>query len=506
MKHFIIIGLIVCSFGMPQSYFQAHAQNASIKINAGLRLAKRMLDNGNYEKAAKKLNQVLSIDANNAEANELLEVCNRWFEQQRLAREREELIAFDKADSIGTKASYNEFINTYPESKFVDKARNLVEEYELWQTALHANTIEGYNAYLSKSTAKLHTDEAKDGIQIIKDEEEWQNVSNSNDLAVLQRFLDNHPQSVHASEVSKRVHILKGEQYYGEGDLAQAFVEYNKAGGRTCLPNALIPHYNRAADFNDYYETDKDDEQAMLSFLASHPQSEYRNAISNAIARKKASNLSAYSTQSQFDQALNYALDSETQQYVENRIEASKQAYAQIKREERAARIKANGGYIGLGFEIFDAATNMITNKDDRFFNTVDINMALVIRVGNFKTPIYLEIGAKPGCLVYDSSENEDVIFTDYSTYKFHMPVFAKLKINLFNAWDNTKCYINGAGYYHAIREKTIEPEFSVGGGIGVAGRHWDWQILYYRQDLNKDHMFNKYDLQHLGMSLGYFF
>lgn len=80
MKHFIIIGLIVCSFGMPQSYFQAHAQSASIKIKAGLRLAKRMLDNGNYEKAAKKLNQVLSIDANNAEANELLEVCNQWFE------------------------------------------------------------------------------------------------------------------------------------------------------------------------------------------------------------------------------------------------------------------------------------------------------------------------------------------------------------------------------------------------------------------------------------------
>ena len=202
MKHFIIIGLIVCSFGMPQSYFQAHAQNASVKINAGLRLAKRMLDNGNYEKAAKNLNQVLSIDANNAEANELLEVCNQWFEQQRLAREREEQYAFNKADSIGTKASYNEFINTYPESKFVDKARNLVEEYELWQTALHANTIEGYNAYLSKSTAKLHTDEAKDGIQVIKAEEEWQNVSNSNDLAVLQRFLDNYPQSVHASEVS----------------------------------------------------------------------------------------------------------------------------------------------------------------------------------------------------------------------------------------------------------------------------------------------------------------
>ena len=31
---------------------------------------------------------------------------------------------------------------------------------------------------------------------------------------------------------------------------------------------------------------------------------------------------------------------------------------------------------------------------------TVDINMALVIRVGNFKTPVYLEIGAKPGCSV----------------------------------------------------------------------------------------------------------
>ena len=86
------------------------------------------------------------------------------------------------------------------------------------------------------------------------------------------------------------------------------------------------------------------------------------------------------------------------------------------------------------------------------------------------------------------------------------MPVFAKLKINLFNAWGNTKFYINGIGHYNAIRAEEIESAFSVGGGFGVAGRHWDWQILYYRQDLDKDKIYNENDIRYLGTSLGYFF
>ena len=70
--------------------------------------------------------------------------------------------------------------------------------------------------------------------------------------------------------------------------------------------------------------------------------------------------------------------------------------------------------------------------------------MALALRIGNFKTPVYLEVGVKPGLLVFNN--NTDDSYYDYENdyyldednvlnrYAFHMPIFAKLKINLFKA------------------------------------------------------------------------
>ena len=508
MKRILLICLILSSLSVPTSNFCAYAQKSSVEVRANLRHAHHLYDKGDYEGAIKKLNRVLSFDANNVEAKNLLNQCNKNINEKRLAKERAEQEAFVKAKRIGTKSSLNEFITLYPNSKYVAEARKMIEDYDLWQTALRINTIEGYNSYLRQSTNKIYADEARNIIASIEEENEWHRVRNSNNLVEMQQFVNKYPQSEHSTALYKRIHELKGEQYYNEGNLVQAFSEYNLAGGRSGLSYTNQQHYDRASDYNDYTRLNKYDENAMISFLSKHPNSEYRNEISNAIARKKASNLSAYSSEYQYSQALSYACDNETRQYVQSKINESKHSYSQIQRAQKNAHIKENGGYVGIGIDIFDLDLNVLSKEDGRSFNALHYNMALALRIGNFKTPVYAEIGIKPGLAVFNEITSDYYGFDSYKEvqYNFHMPIFAKLKFNLFKAWGDTKFYIDGIGYYNAVRQEEYEAEFSVGGGFGVAGRHWDWQMLYYRQELNKNNMYNQNDLRYWGMSLGYFF
>ena len=129
MKRIILICLILCSFFTPQYDFQVYAQGSSIEVRANLRHAHHLFEKGDYEGAVSKLNMVLSFDSNNAEAKDLLNQCNKRLEQQRQARERAEQDAFAKAKSIGTKSSLNDFIISYPNSKYVAEAHKMIEDY-----------------------------------------------------------------------------------------------------------------------------------------------------------------------------------------------------------------------------------------------------------------------------------------------------------------------------------------------------------------------------------------
>lgn len=506
----ILICLVLFSFIVPIDNFQAYAQKSSVEVRANLRHAHHLFDKGDYEGAASKLERVLSFDANNAEARDLLNQCNQKLEQQRLARERAEQDAFNKAKQAGTKSALSQFLSQYPNSKYANQARGMIDDYDLWSTAVRLNTLESYNNYLRQSSNRSFETEARAKIADIEAENEWQRIRYSNSLTELQSFVLKYPQSNLVTAVNRRIHELKGEQYYIAGNLRYAYTEFCQAGGRSSLSYDNQQRFDRASDYNEYSRLNKYDESAMLSFLTMHPTSAYRNEVSNTIARLRANKLTAYSGEYSYSQALTYACDNETKQYVQNKINESKHSYSQIKKAERSARIKANGGYVGIGIDIFDLDLNVLSKEDGRTFNALHYNMALALRIGNFKTPVYLELGVKPGLVLwkdlYGYYDSYGYSYSSDNEYDFHMPIFAKLKINLFKAWGNTKFYVDGIGYYNAIRKEKYEAEFSAGGGIGVAGRHWDWQILYYRQDINKNNIYNKNDIRYWGMSLGYFF
>ncbi len=165
--------------------------------------------------------------------------------------------------------------------------------------------------------------------------------------------------------------------------------------------------------------------------------------------------------------------------------------YNQKRSQQRHNRVMSNGGYVKFGLEIMDfgIGTYKFSSKS---YDAMSLyyNLGASVKFGNYKAPVQLEIGVKPG-IVYTSYDTYDTYdsYYDYS-YKhkesksfFHMPVFTKLKTNICTI-NGSKFYIAGIGTYNAIRNKNFETEFSAGGGLGFAWKKWDW-FTYYKQDID---------------------
>lgn len=176
-----------------------------------------------------------------------------------------------------------------------------------------------------------------------------------------------------------------------------------------------------------------------------------------------------------------------------------------LKRNQRKARVRANGGYINYGLEFLDFGMNMFMS--DRMLNIGYYNAGISMRIGNFRAPVQFEIGVKPGVIFYAMSEYDDYYYDDYD-YKtaFHLPIYAKLKVNLCSIGSKSKLYASAFGSYKAVRNEDIEGRFAVGGGLGIGWRHWDWMV-YYKQDLEENTRYSYTDeSKYIGTSLAYYF
>lgn len=54
------------------------------------------------------------------------------------------------------------------------------------------------------------------------------------------------------------------------------------------------------------------------------------------------------------------------------------------------------------------------------------------------------------------------------------------------------------------LSKNILESDFSASAGLGVSWRHWDWRILYYKQDIAAKYTYKDYKV--LGTSFSYYF
>lgn len=477
--------------------------------------------------------------------------------QEQAEKKRLELERYNNAISSESIDEYREFLELYPKGKHADTIRVYVNEYDLWQRATNTNTIPGYENYLSNSKLKKYKQQADDGIKElqkliekeswskavslntinsyeeyisnskfhsyqdeaekaiseIKSQNEWQRIEFSNIKSDFETFEKHFPDSKYSDNAQKRYHELNAVEYFEQNMIEYAYSEFLLAG---------TPDKFRAVNKEKYLDCVEEYQFARLNtnssdmelknFLDNYPASSHYDTVSNMYALYLSQIMTMDSNESQLSNALAYAKDEETKNAVNQRYQTLKAQYEAYQKEQQHQqklarralthnKVMANGGYVLFGIEPLDFA---YATKDDYF----QYNIGLNVKFGNFHSPVQFEIGAKPG-YIFKLMKESSYSYYSYS-YKndeklksyFHMPIYAKLKLNLGGP-DKYKFYISGQGFYNSIKEKELESDFSVSGGIGVAWRHWDWLIIYYKQNVNSDLIEN---YKFFGTSLVYYF
>ncbi len=441
------------------------------------------------------LTAVFICVSNYTEAQNILEQA-KAIEAKIATEKKEENESYESACNTGTIKAFKDYLNKYPKGKFVTDINNRIADYDIWSKAKNTNTITAYNSYLQNSEFKVFSSEAKEAIIELQSIDEWNRIKVVDNITKVEEFLVKYPNSSRKSDAQKMIHELKAVSYYKSGNLASAYLEFEKTGGKQFISSENRIFYDKSEEYYEYYllgETSK--EVDLTSFLNKYPHSDYYDKVSNMVAISKAKEFSMYTGESSFNAALRYAKDDYTKKRVKLYIDSSKKEYSKHKKQKASARRFQNGGTVLFGFELLDFGWNGISSDVD-YFDIYYYNMGLSLKLGNYKDPVQFEVGVKPGLLIIDDGIN------DIET-KFHMPAYARLKLNLLSFDNDAKFYISGLGYYNAVRNDELENEYSVGGGIGMAWRHWDWHMLYYKQDLNiKNYLKNNM----LGTSIIYYF
>lgn len=412
--------------------------------------------------------------------------------------------AYDKVCLEGTLEAFNGFLKQYPRSKYVPDIKNRIADFDIWVMAKKQNTVQSYNSYLQKSQLKTFAKEANSAIEDIYAVAEWQRIKATNSLSAVQAYISKYPQASSISDARKKEHELKGRDFYDSGNMSDAYREFTAAGGKYSLASENWEAYDKTFEYHEFsILSSYSDESDLTNFLSKYPNGSYSDQVSNWIALSKAKSLTMYSGDYSYKAALAYAKDTSTRNQVKSYYEARKHEYSQYKKQLRKARYRRDGGIINFGIECLDIAFNPSAYDEDDVDSDIDYvmycNVGVGIKLGNFKSPVQFEVGAKPGFVLYTLWYGSD----DETKAAFHLPLYARLKINIFKG-NYTRWYIDGIGYYNAVKESYLESDYSASAGLGVAWRHWDWRCLYYKQDIAPKETYSNYKF--LGTSFSYYF
>ena len=439
----------------------------------------------------------------------LTDAAKKRKEENELKRQQKEY-DYNRACEYGTIDAYRNFIYEYPDSdKYSNDMRNRINDYELWNSACHENTIRAYNDYLKDSEYKSHESEAKAKIVNLESIEKWTILSRSNSIDSINAYMSKYPNSPKLEDAKLRIHQLKGVQYYRNGDLKSAYNEFTTAGGRSALDVANRDMYDKAYEYSEYLRVKSNStESQMLAFMSAYPSSPYYDEISNMVAVSKARSLTKYSNQYDYNGALSYAKDYTTRSTVNNYIERAKQANAEYRKELKREEWRENGGLVNMAIEFVDFGLNFLSPSSNRSYNTLYYNMGIGFRIGNYKSPVQFEVGVRPGIIVFHENINDKYEFTkQYTKGRFHMPVYGKFKINIGGG--SSKFYIFGEIQYNAIRIETVERQFGYKAGFGVQSRNWDWSLYFKNEFGSYEPIFwedREPGCQYLGTSLVRYF
>ena len=111
------------------------------------------------------------------------------------AKQKIEELTWDRTVKDNTIEAYQKFLGDYPRSKFVETAKQKTEEL-MWDRTVKDNTIEAYQKFLCKYPQSKFVETATKRIEDIKIEElDWQKAKRQNTIKAFQAFINKHQES-----------------------------------------------------------------------------------------------------------------------------------------------------------------------------------------------------------------------------------------------------------------------------------------------------------------------
>lgn len=342
--------------------FGASTFNASIfvapdkktEIAANMRQARHLMEKGDYVAAKRKLERVLELDKDHAEAKALLLQCEQKIEAQRSA----ELEDLNKAVEAGTEQALRGFIERYPEGFFIEQAENYLQDFHLWAAARQKGTKDAYIEYLSMSTVQGYKKEAESAIKTIDAESAWEICKKNMTINKLEEFIEYYSETPFEDEAKYELYLIKAESYYDNGPHATALKFYEDANKIHSLTGQYSKHYRELLTEQRYNQVKTSSSvYDLVDFLSrTSSDSPYYDPVSNRLAIILANNLTINSTEDDFKEALKYAKDesirASVKQIIDNVKTRQRDQRSQKRQAERKQRWK---GKTSWGWNIFDA-------------------------------------------------------------------------------------------------------------------------------------------------------
>lgn len=298
-----------------------------------------------------------------------------------------------------TVSAYKSYMSRYPKGTYVSAAQNGIDkigEADAWNKATETNTIEGYQAYLNASKKKAYKQEAEAKIASIKHEQEvaadealWAKIGNATSSTDFYGYISSNAYKGHEKEARFKYNVLRAREYPMDIANAQkivnAFGEAIKYGTIESSDKDLMKQAQELSAYGDF--TSNQNISSAKSYLMTFPQGLHLSEVSNAYSKMLADCMTMEVSESEYKDALSYAISRDAKSYVDKKYRENVAAY---KKYQRSLKVEPCHLLFGLeaSIEGYPYATVLYSNEDQAYFD-----MGVVASIGGHSNLFNLEFG-----------------------------------------------------------------------------------------------------------------
>lgn len=320
------------------------------------------------------------------------------YAKQRLAK-CQERDYWEAQSAKNTVAAYKSYLSKYPKGSYAAAAQNGIDkigEASAWAKAEQENTIEGYQAYLNASKKKAFKKEAEAKIAAIKHEQEvnadeslWAKIKNASVSTDFENYLNSNDYKGHEKEARFKYNILKAREYpmdiVNANAIVSAFGEASKYGSLDIADKSLL---NEAKELSSYGNFLKIRSMASAKqYLNSYPQGIHATDVSNAYSKMLADGMTMTVSESEYQNAISYAVSRDAKAYVDKKYHENTLAY---KKYQRSLKVEPCHFLIGVEGAVagYPYGTVLYSDEDKGF-----LDLGIVASIGGHSNLFNFELG-----------------------------------------------------------------------------------------------------------------